>query len=152
MSDTETKIIQKRQVHASNVVATEYARNSFLVVPEYGTKLEEMFREEYWAMASHMLKCTDHIEVMAEDGSWYAEFIVLNSRQGWVKVGLINHKEFGGEAVEPVNMDAYTVVWRGPKRKWSIERKSDNQIMKENFEDKTDAMAWIVGNKRAIAA
>lgn len=148
----EVKKIEKRQITASRVEGTEYARNGWSVFPEYGTTVEEMKREEYWAMASHKFKVMDRIEVMSEDGSWWAEFVVRNVRQGAVNVGLLSHVEFGSEAVESVNMDDYSVVWRGPKRKWSIERKADNQIMKEEFPDKMDAMAWIVGQKRALAA
>lgn len=149
---TEAKKIEARTVLPSQVKFEEHAHNIWCVIPEYGTTVEDMKREEYWAAVARQMRHMDEIKVMAEDSSWWAHFIVRNVGHGSVNVGLVNFKEFGDKVAESYDFDAYRATWKGPVRKWIVERRSDDQVMKEGFGDKGEALTWIGVHAKSLAA
>ena len=79
------------QLASNRLHLAEHRRNIFDVVPEHGTPFEELLKDSYWAHVSAKLKPGDHIEVRAEDGSYYAELIVQDAGRLYAKVAKLVH-------------------------------------------------------------
>ena len=138
-------------IRDSRVSLTEFARQAHHVVPEDGTKIEDILREEYWSMVAYKFKPCDIIEVHSEDGSYFAELYVRAVGKNWVKVALLRKVE-----LEPAQkaMDApeYEATWKGPHRKFSAIRTSDNQIIQDGFDSREQAIDYIKNHMKAMAA
>ena len=52
-------------------------RNIWQVVPEDGTPYELLFDKDYWGVMASKLRPFDHIEVLADYVSFWAELLVL---------------------------------------------------------------------------
>lgn len=120
-------------------------RNVFASNPEEGTTLDDMKAESYWAHVAKFLRPWDKIEVRAENGSFYAEFIVRDSGRNWAKVELVFSHTFGTGGVEqrtPADPE-YVSKYAGPHAKWRVTRKSDNATMRDGFAQQGDADQWI---------
>lgn len=132
----------------------EYARVIYQAVPEHGTTIEQMMAPDYWAHVAAKLKPTHRIEVMAEDNSFFAEFIVLDAGRTWAKVDLLRHKVLGdGQAeIGRSGPDGCYVDFRVGPKKWRVMRVSDKTELRSGFETKGDAEAWAKSHAQAMAA
>lgn len=129
----------------------EFWRTVYAINPEAGTTVEEMLEEKFWAHVSRSLKPWDLIEARAEDGSFYAVFLVRDAGRTWAKVSLIQavQLEPDAEKADGGTKD-YISKWTGPHTKWRVVRVADKSTMKENFADKESANKWIVEHEKAI--
>lgn len=123
----------------------DFWRNVHAANPEQGTTIEDMKAESYWAHVAKFLKPWDKIEVRAEDGSYYAEFIVRDSGRNWAKVELVFSHTFGTAGVEarPLADPEYIVKYAGPHAKYRVMRKSDNSVMRDGFATQADGDQWV---------
>jgi hypothetical protein len=130
----------------------EQCRTVYFVKPEMGTTVNDMLAPEYWTHVASKLKSLDRIEAVAEDGSWFADFIVLHGGAVSAKVVLLHRVQL--ETVDPAAMETETheVKWRGPVVKWSVVRKSDGLVLKDGFPSKADAAEHMARHIRAMAA
>lgn len=131
-------------------VADHY-RSRFGVVSEEGATVDDFLRPDYWAHVANKLRRHDIIEIIPEDGSFFVELLVLNTGTGFAKVMLLREVQLESEADEPLPSDI-EVKWRGPHRKFSVIRKSDNEVLKDSFVERTGAEQWAREYERAVAA
>lgn len=138
-------------VRESRMNFVDFARQTHHVVPEDGTKFEDVLRDEFWSLVSHKFKPGDLVEVHAEDGSFFAELYVRAAGRNWAKVALLRKVE-----LEPVNLShgspEYEATWKGPHRKFSVVRLADNSIIKDGFEAREQAVEYIKSHVKAMAA
>lgn len=128
-----------------------YRRNVWFVTPEFGASVKDMLKNDYWQHVAGQLRPTDRIEAWAEDQSWMAEFVVLQSDRTWAKVELLKEYKLGG-LVEASDDPEYFVKWRGPNGQWGALRKSDGHLMKGGFASRDEAEAYVRGIPRPVAA
>lgn len=152
MADTVTTIEKKdRKLHASRFGLAEHKRRIFSIVPEHGTEFEEVLKPSFWSHIAVNLRISDRIEVLAEDGSYFAELIVRDAGNLFASVGVLRKID-----LDPVNSgegsDGHEVAWKGPHRKFAVIRKSDDAIVKDGFDAKPAALAWLAGNIKSLAA
>lgn len=120
--------------------------------PEYGVTLDAVMQPEYWAHVAHMLRPGYCVILTAADMSWRAELMVRAASRTEALMGLVSHAEFGAAAdVAPDNPD-YEIKWRGPARKYSVLRRSDGAVVKEDFQAREQAAQWIKNHLQAMAA
>lgn len=115
--------------------------NIFRVTPEIGTPPAALLDPHYWAHVSAKLRFGDVIEVLAEDGSYFAELLVRDVGNLYAKVAFKNPVTVFStdEAMEaPVG---YAVKWRGPKARFGVIHGTD--VLKDGFVDKAEAHAWL---------
>lgn len=136
----------------SRVKLAEYARQRHHVVPEDGTKFEDLLKEEYWAAVAYMFKPCDLIEVHAEDGSYYAELYVRACGRNWAKVAVINKVMLEPISAAKATRPEFEAAWKGPSRKFSVVRVSDNEIIRDGFDTREQAEEYIRGHIKALAA
>jgi hypothetical protein len=93
------------------------------------------------------LRAKDHLFVMAEDKTWFADILVLDvSGPGRVAVALL-HK-FSFERDDEAAHEDYEVKFAGAA-KWRVHRKSDNHVMVSGLGTKSEAVGWIETNAKA---
>lgn len=130
---------------------TNAAARYRIFAPE-GQSIENVCEKTYFEHVTRMLKPGFIVEVLAEDGTWYAELMVRAVSAREAQVGVLSHTVFDGTA-EPSEVDTgYEVKWRGPKGKFTVMRTSDGETVKAGFDSKEAASVWLAGHTKALAA
>lgn len=139
----------QRKIHPTRFKEAAGDRNIWSVVPEHGTDFEALLKPEYWAHVAKSMRPTDRIEVNAEDGSYFAEFIVVACGDNSAKVTLLRKHdlETEGNAQEAT---AFEVVWRGPHHKYAVIRLSDKEAVQTGFATKSDGLQWLATNLKSL--
>jgi len=79
--------------------------------------MEDLLRPECWASVAKMLQPWSHIEVRAEDGSYYAELLVTGVDRAWAKVEVLNFRELSTADVSTHGRNARKQVSRSGTRR-----------------------------------
>lgn len=135
----------------SRIKLIEFARQTHHVVPEDGTKFEDILKEVFWSMVAYKFKPSDIIEVHAEDGSYYAQLYVRACGSNWAKVSPILVARFEDEVKAP-DSDEFKIEWKGPHRKFAVIRISDNECIKDGFELRELAANYMKSHQKMMAA
>ena len=100
----------------------DYQRKVFHVVLEAGTGLDEVLAPNFWVHNTSRLKPLQKIEVLANDGSWYAELIVRSVSRAAAKVAVITHKVLEDPAASSADIGlASSSVTRWSIPSWSLD-------------------------------
>ena len=118
--------------------------------PSPGTTLEDVLAPEYWAHVAATLRAGARIELLAQDGAWWAMLLVRAAGKTDAKVQALQYVELGQR--EAVTVGGYEVKWRGPARKWGIVRTSDLSVLQDGFAVKEEAADWMAGHLATLAA
>jgi hypothetical protein len=132
-----------------------YERNIWQAVIEAGVSFEDVQNPTFWAHVSGKIKQNDRIEVIAEDGAYFAELLVLDCDRLWAKTAVLRFVELSApdiaaELLTPLSC-GYKVEYKGPTLKHVVIRLSDNVIVREGIARKGDAQAWITEHVKALA-
>jgi hypothetical protein len=123
---------------------------SYAVVLPFGLSFEDALKPEFWAHCAPKLRQHDLIRLIPEEGTYFAELLVLSSGRGFVNVKTLRHVSLGAEDLDASNVsDLVEVKWRGPHSKWSIVRNSDSTVLKEGIVEKADALREAAGYAKA---
>jgi len=117
----------------------EFKRVIYQAVPEAGVPLDDLLHPDYWAHVARMFNPTDRVEVLAEDGAYYAELIVQDCGKAWAKMAVLQHVPL--HAVEKAGPEAapYKVKYAGPHAMWRVFRASDNEVIQDKFQTRDQA-------------
>lgn len=130
----------------------------------HGVTLKDVARPEYWANVAAGLVARDRIECYAEDGSFYAEFMVKKVPEktatkpvNWAAVTLIRYVDLTKDqsdskpaAALPAGFESF---WKDPVSQWCVRRKSDGQTLTEKNSSQSEAHdAFILLSKSMVAA
>lgn len=136
----------------NRVKSAEYVRNIFCATPEIGTKYEDVLKPEYWTHVSATLHPTDRIEVLAEDGAWFAELFVVSCGKNWAKVCQLRFVELSeSKPDEAPATGKFYVKWRGDVHKHAVIRFVDKVPVKSGFATAAEAKTWLAENEAEIA-
>lgn len=122
-----------------------------------GVKPEDLLNPAYWAHHAVKLAPWHEIRARAEDGTWVAEFLVLDSSRTWARVKQLSFHSLttadvaisqASEAEVKAVKDLFKVVHRGP-HKWSVVRKEDSAVQVEGLEQRDSANDWLDKHARA---
>lgn len=144
-----SKILEK------SFLSADYARQVYVARPPAGTKIEDVLDENYWAHVAKKINPHDIIEVVPEDGSFYAKLLVTSRGTLWVRVHQIEYVDINGgkESKKPKKeSDDFEVNWGGPNDKWRVIRKADKLPVGKNFTSREDADKWLEEHIKEIAA
>lgn len=149
------KAKERPPLHPSRMQLAEHRRQIWHIVPEHGTALTDLLNPAYWSHISRQMKPTDRIEVSAEDGSYFAELIVIDAGLQFAKVAVLREVKLetteSPEASAAI-MKGHKVEWSGPHTKFRVLRESDRKVLKDGFGNRSDANAWLAGHAKAMAA
>lgn len=140
----------KPYLSAIGLSVAEYKRHQWWCEAAEGVTVEDTLNAEYWAHVSAKMTPFDRIEVVAVDGTWAADLLVLATGRTAAKVKLLHHYTLDGgySDMSAVNQ-THTVKHRGP-RKWSIIRVADGAIIKEDIPTREDAEAAKLDYLKAL--
>ncbi|API59521.1 hypothetical protein BSL82_09530 [Tardibacter chloracetimidivorans] len=131
--------------------AAEHYRTRYAAVVDDGTTVEDLQRPEFWCHVAGRMRQMDVIEVLSEDGSYFAELLVLKTGVGFAKVMLLRKVDLETPAADD-DASLVQVQWKGPHRKHAVIRKSDGEILKDSFATKVDAETFARDYERTVTA
>lgn len=138
----------------------DYVRRIHRATPPEGTTLEDVKDPAFWGHVAEKMTQYDRIEVIPQGGAWFAELLVVNCSKVHAKVAVLSFTKLSGDTTakdkkegENDNKDElFDIQFKGPQRKWSVLRKADKAVLKEEFTSKDDAAAWLVANRANLLA
>ncbi len=120
----------------------EFLRVWWVVTVEHGTTKEDILKPEFWTQVAIKLKPYNRIDIQADDGSFFAEFLVITCDKTYANVKELSWTELNTTKEQP--HEEFYAKWRGPHLKWSVIRSSDKEAVKEGMETKDLAIAEIL--------
>lgn len=129
----------------------EFKQHVWRAFAEQGVTLETLKDPAYWANWGHRMTPWDMIIVTTEDGTLWAELLVLSCGRTYANVKVLRSENLTTADVEQtqgagVTQSTYQYVWKGPNKRHCIVR-SDGEIVHEGSQTKVEAVAWAVQNK-----
>lgn len=149
----ETKTVKpSAPLKLARFAEADGVRRAWAVTPETGVTQEDILRPEFWAHVWEKLRPLDRIEVRAEDGSFWAELLVVDRRRAWVRVKMIHYVPIGTLApTDVIDMDELSIRYMGPHWKWAVVRKKDSEMVIKGFSDKLAAHQAAAEYQKAVA-
>lgn len=148
---------EKREVKLMHTRMKEagFVRNLWIITAEVGVTREDMVKPDFWAHVASLFRPYDRIEARCDDGTFFAEYLVLTCDRTFAKVKELSYISLTSKDVSKTqlenDLELYYTKFRGPHCKWSVLRKSDDSVMVEKLGSKDDANAWLVNHKKVIA-
>jgi hypothetical protein len=130
----------KPALKASQMQPADQAHLTHFVTVEPGTTIDDVLKPEFWRNVVLGLNPSDHIEVEATDGSFFADLRVRGKGKSWAKVRLhhVSHHE-PDEDDSDAWKESYVVTTR-PSQGFVILRKSDNVVVGKDYPAEIDAV------------
>jgi hypothetical protein len=124
-------------------------RNVWRYYPEPNHTLDQVLDPAYWAHVSRQHRVGDKIEVFWEDGSAYAELLIVSCGKDYSKVQLLSFHPLTEKAVKQDGK--FEIQWKGPVKKHCVVRTSDSAVIHEGLQTKAEGEAWLESNKASLA-
>lgn len=141
---TALKIHPSRFVYDASTM-----RKLCAITPTAGTPFDALLQPSYWANVAERLRPFDRIEVLAEDGSYFAILLVRAASRLSAKVAVL--EKYDLDAVDDTSAEsAFFVAWRGPHQKHAVIRAADKLAVQTGFDTKEAAMTWLANNLRSL--
>lgn len=119
--------------------------NVFRVKPELNTPLEAIEDKSYWAHVSALMRPGDIVEVVPEDYSYFASYLVVDAGKLYA---IVKRKEFVSFETKADKLaDGFEIKWSGPHSKFRVVRGKD--VLSEGHADKEDAQKWLETHLKA---
>lgn len=136
--EQKTASIMRRQL-------VENARNTWCFAIEDAHTIKDLLEPAYWQHVARNLRRGDHIEALADDGSWYAELLVVDAGPVYAKCVTLQEaklEKYVPDSEQPL-LAGHSVTWGGNHAKWRVKRDQDNFTLRDGFANKVDAYAWL---------
>lgn len=145
--------VESRKLIVPRFKNAEFERVIYQACPEAGVTFEEVCEPAFWSHVAEKLKPSDRIEVLAEDGSYFAELLVVDAGRLYAKVAVLRFVELSSPDVAGIEktLAEFKVEFKGPTLKHVVIRLSDNQIVQDGIARKIDAEEWIREHVKALA-
>lgn len=140
--------VQARSIMPSRMRLAQYDRRDWVVNAEIGTSLDEVLRPEYWAHMAGTMSPYDHIEVRVDDEQWLAHLLVRRVERSAVVVHVLHFYELDPKQVASASAAQHRIEFKGPQRKHSVIRTSDNAVIRDEFASKEAARQWLTDYER----
>lgn len=120
----------------------DYQRKVFHVVLEAGTSLDDVLEPNFWVHNTSRLKPLQKVEVVAHDGSWYAELMVRSVSRAAAKVAVIVHKVLEDVAASAEDIGDH-VIKHQATRGWFAQNKTTKAIVVDGLPDRESVVAFL---------
>jgi hypothetical protein len=144
-----------KQAQEKELQLTQHALLDYTHTVSEGTEFAHLLKPEYWAHVAQKLRPHTLIKVIPEDGSYWAELLVLSCDRLWAKVHVLRYEDLTAVAVDPEaqasRLVEFDIQWKGPVKKHVVIRKSDSTIITEGIQTKGEAQIWLEGHLKTIA-
>lgn len=149
---------RKIQLAPNRISLAETGRNIHYAKVEIGTTVNDMLDPAFWALTSAMFSPYDRIEVIADDGTMWAEFIVLACERTYARVKLMRHLPLDTKdiaftrevATTPQMRESYEIKFFA-SRKWTVVRLSDQKPISQDHLSRDAAEGWLREYTKTLA-
>lgn len=148
------------QLQPGGLDQAEFMRTAWLAEVEQGVTHEDVLNPAFWAHHAARFTPRAHVEVWAKDGSWYAEYVVLDCSRTMARVKCINGPIALTEAPLPSTLaekaDLENEVERqisaiagghtiefNPQDRWRVVRKTDDKVVAKMKTSRDEAEKWM---------
>lgn len=139
-----------QKILESRCKPAEQKRTQWQARADEGATPEGLLDPAAWANVARHMHRFDRIEVVANDESWWAEYLVWDCDRLWAKVELVQvRRRAGADDVEVPG--EYELKQRGV-RKWGVIRKADNEVLQDGFQTKAEAQSHLDALLARVAA
>lgn len=129
----------------------DYMRNIFAATVPTGVTLADIQDGKYWTNIAKTLHITDRIEVVSEDGSFFAELYVTSVVQSLVRVKLMRHVDLTSVGEIPVGEESeFEVKFRGQIAKHTVQNKKTKEVIKDGFSTQAEAKQWLLSYETGL--
>ena len=146
---------EERKVEQINPVRMEeaqFTQTIYFAKAHANTRPTDLLEPAYWAHVAAKLKPWSEIKVVADDGSWWAHYIVLEAGRTWARVHMLMTTSLTSadvSASQAAAMAPYEVCYRGEHMKWSVVRKADHEVVHEGEGTQGGAIDWLTERLKA---
>lgn len=151
---SEATLKNKQQINPSRVKGIEFIQRAYFATAEAGTPFDALLDPGYWSHAAAQFTPYTKITAICEDGSFYAELLVISCDRTWAKVVPLIHKPLTTADVsltESGRAPEFEIYWRGPQLKFAVKRKADSAVIKDGLQTRDEADAWLKDYVKVIA-
>lgn len=138
----EVKQPERAPVSLARYSMFEHTNATHVITAEPGTTLEDLLVPNFWSFVAVRFHPRDKIHVNWEDGSAYAELLVLDRNRISASVDVLIHRTYG-PSVPFATVDGWEVKFRGPHKKWSVINQKSRQVLHEGLETEAEAMSAL---------
>lgn len=142
----ETTVV--RRLHPNRFKMAEQERQTWLIYPDASIEFDTILEPTYWSHVAKMLRPGAHIEVFAENGSYWAELLVRSASALAANVIVLRRYDLGPISKEDGSL--FFVEYRGPLIKHAVVRKRDNVVVQGGFDMPEGAMGWLAANTKSM--
>lgn len=133
----------------------EHERLIWCCYPPASHTIEDLKRPEYWASVAPKLRPWNHIEAYAEDGTWYAELLVLAVERSHAIVHVLNEYQLSSSDValtQLANAGALSKyeIKHTPNLEWHVVRRADGHIVKDHLHSRDQAYFTLQEHLKAV--
>lgn len=147
---------QQKQLGPSDMEIFEQISTRWDAKIAQGLNSNDLLVPAFWAHQAVKLKPMDEIRARAEDGTWVADYLVLDCSRTWANVKLLSLHMLttsdvslsqSSQETMAAFIQEHKIVWRAA-HKWSVVRKADGAVLLEGKEQKDDAIDWLARHAR----
>lgn len=130
----------------------EFSVRRFVARPQRSIAYEALLKDSAWShhMANDINPGT-LIDVIPEDGSYYALLIVQSKNNNGMAVAEILKRDLGEAKLTAMPAEEVFVEWGGA-HKWRVVRASDQDVLAKDFTNENDALGWVSNNRKKIVS
>jgi hypothetical protein len=143
-----------KQAQEKELQLTQHALLDYTLTVSEGTEFADLLKPEYWSHIAQKLRPHTIIKVIPEDGSYWAELLVLSCDRLWAKVHVLRHHDLTEVDADPEatasRLAGFEILWKGPTKKHVVIRKADGMIIAEAIQTKGEAQLWLDGHLKTI--
>lgn len=140
-----------RELEGDRMRECEFQRTVWVATAHEGTVAADLLQPEYWTHVAERFKPFDHVEARADDGSWYAEFLVLEAGRRWTRMHplCIHNLSTPDVSLTAARYAEFLVEYKGPGPKHCVIRRADQTVIHDGEETKEGAYRWLAGRIQA---
>ena len=148
---TEAKKASPISPNPNTFQLAEHKRNLWSIEIPAGVPVSRVAEPDFWVHVTKMLKPKDKIEAAAQDGAWYAEFLVDKIEPQAVRVWMVHHVDRSQSAKpEVANAEDFKIEFGGA-HKWRVVRLADKEVVHKGEADESAAKEWLANHLKVEA-
>ena len=147
-AEMRVDVVERKHAPAERFERAQHKRNVHQFVLPDGDTLKDAVEQDYWVHIAQKLTVLDRIEIVPDDGSFYAELMVRSLQFGMVVTGVINDVRFDEYSEDrPEAQQNYRVEFKGPHEKYCVFQQ--DQLLISKLETQGVADRWLANHRKA---
>lgn len=134
----------------------EQRQNEWVATAQFGADPNATLDPSYWSFVASDMRPYDKIQVRVDDGTWYGELLVKGCDRTWAAVEWLPGFPMALSTQDVAQTEAkqmsFDVKWRGPACLFSVVNTKSGAVVKDGFQRKDDAYAYLREHIKTITA